>query len=303
MDRKAKKGDTVTIDFEGFMDGKAFEGGKGENHDLELGSGSFIPGFEDQLIGTKAGADKDVVVTFPEDYGAKELAGKEATFKVKVHTVKERVEPTLDDEFAKDVSEFETLKELRKDLGDKLAQRREKQAQNAFEEALLDQVTENMTVEIPDAMVSARADRMLEEYSQRITSQGISFEQYLAMTGMTVDILKAQAAEGALRQVKTDLALGAIAQAEKIEVSEEEMDAECARLAEQYGMPVEEVKKVVPAEELKSDLTNQKAAKVIFDSAKAGKAPAKKAAAKAAEKTEEKKPVAKKTAKKAKSEE
>ena len=294
VERKAKKGDTVTIDFEGFMNGKAFDGGKGENHDLELGSGSFIPGFEDQLVGVKADGEKDVVVTFPEDYGAKELAGKEATFKVKIHAVKERVEPTLDDEFAKDVSEFETLKELRKDLGDKLTERRERQAENAFEEALLDQVTENMTVEIPDAMVDARADRMLEEYSRRITSQGISFEQYLAMTGMTVDMLKLQASEGALRQVKTDLALGAIAKAENIEINEEEIDAECTRLAEQYSMPVEEVKKVVPVEELRSDLTNQKAAKVIFDSAKAGKAPAKKAAE---GENEEKKPAKKVAAK------
>ena len=297
VDRKAKKGDTVNIDFEGFMDGKAFDGGKGEGHDLELGSGSFIPGFEDQLTGVKAGAEKDVVVTFPEDYNAKELAGKEATFKVKVHAVKEKVEPKLDDEFAKDVSEFETLAELRKDLGDKLSQRREKQARGAFEEALLDQVTEDMTVEIPDPMVDYRAQQMIEDYSQRITSQGISFEQYLAMTGMTVDILKAQAMEGALRQVKTDLALGAIAQAEKIEVTEADIDAECARLAEQYGMKAEEVKKIVPLEDLKKDLRNQKAANVIFDSAKVGKAPAKKTPAKKAEgKDEEKKPAAKKTA-------
>ena len=146
VDRKAKKGDTVNIDFEGFMDGKAFDGGKGEGHDLELGSGSFIPGFEDQLAGVKAGAEKDVVVTFPEDYNAKELAGKEATFKVKVHAVKEKVEPKLDDEFAKDVSEFETLAELRKDLGDKLSQRREKQARGALEEARVDQGTQDMTV-------------------------------------------------------------------------------------------------------------------------------------------------------------
>ena len=321
VDRKAKKGDTVNIDFEGFMDGKAFDGGKGENHDLELGSGMFIPGFEDQLIGAKAGSDKDVVVTFPEDYGAQELAGKEATFKVKVNAVKEKVAPKLDDEFAKDVSEFETLKEFRKDLGDKLAQRRENQARRAFEEALLDQVTSDMTVEVPDAMVENRAQRMLEDYSQRITSQGISFEQYMAMTGLTVDILKAQAMEGALRQVKTDLALEAIAKAEKIEVTEEEIEAECARLGEQYQLPASEIRKIVPMEELKHDLSNQKAANVIFDSAKTGKAPAKKAAKKeepkveekkpakkpaakkTAEKGEEKKPAAKKTTKKAKSEE
>lgn len=326
VDRKAKKGDTVTIDFEGFMNGKAFDGGKGENHDLELGSGSFIPGFEDQLIGVKAEAEKDVNVTFPADYGAEDLAGKEATFKVKVHAVKEKVEPKLDDEFAKDVSEFETLADFRKDLGEKLAQRREKQARSAFEEALLDQVTADMTAEIPDPMVESRAQQMIEEYSQRITSQGISFEQYLAMTGMTVDILKAQAMEGALRQVKTDLALGAIAEAEKVEVTEADIDAECERLAQQYGMKAKEVKKIVPVEDLKKDLRNQKAANVIFDSAKVGKAPAKKAAAKKTEKaeskaeekksaakktpakkttakTEEKKSAAKKTTKKAKSEE
>ena len=281
VDRKAKKGDTVNIDFEGFMDGKAFDGGKGQGHDLELGSGSFIPGFEDQLVGVKAGAEKDVAVTFPADYGAEELAGKEATFKVKVNAVKEKSVPALDDEFAKDVSEFETLAELRKDLGDKLTQRRERQARNAFEEALLDQVTENMTADIPDAMVELRAERMLEDYSQRITSQGIPFEQYLAMTGLTVDILKMQAMEGALRQVKTDLALGAITEAEKIEITEKEIDAECERLAEQYGMKADEVKKVVPLTELKKDLSNQKAANIIFDSAKVGKAPAKKDAKKA----------------------
>ena len=305
------------------MDGKAFDGGKGTGHDLELGSGSFIPGFEDQLVGVKAGADKDVVVTFPDDYGAKELAGKEATFKVKVNAVKEKAVPVLDDEFAKDVSEFETLAELRKDLGDKLTQRRERQARNAFEESLLDQVTEDMTADIPDAMVELRAERMMEDYSQRITAQGIPFEQYLAMTGLTVDILKMQAMEGALRQVKTDLALGAIAEAEKIEITDKEIDDECQRLAEQYGMKADEVKKIVPLAELKKDLSNQKAANIIFDSAKVGKAPAKKSTAKKAEepaaeekkpakkaaaKSEEKKPAAKKTAekkpaKKAKSEE
>ena len=299
VDRKAKKGDTVNIDFEGFMDGKAFDGGKGQGHDLELGSGSFIPGFEDQLVGVKAGAEKDVAVTFPADYGAEELAGKEATFKVKVNAVKEKSVPALDDEFAKDVSEFETLAELRKDLGDKLTQRRERQARNAFEEALLDQVTENMTADIPDAMVELRAERMLEDYSQRITSQGIPFEQYLAMTGLTVDILKMQAMEGALRQVKTDLALGAITEAEKIEITEKEIDAECERLAEQYGMKADEVKKVVPLTELKKDLSNQKAANIIFDSAKVGKAPAKKDAKKAdAPAAEEKKPAKKTAAKK-----
>lgn len=301
VDRKAKKGDTVNIDYEGFMDGKPFDGGKDAGHDLELGSGMFIPGFEDQLVGVKAGADKDVVVIFPEDYGAAELAGKEATFKVKVNAVKAKQEPKLDDEFAKDVSEFETLEEFKADLGKKLTERREAAAKTAFEEALLDQVTENMTVGIPDAMVQARAQRMLEEYSQRITSQGISFEQYLAMTGLSVDMLKAQATEGALRQVKTDLALGAIAKAEGIEVTEEEIDAECAKLAEQYGMEADKIKEIVPVEELKGDITNRKAGSVIFDSAKVGKAPAKKAAKKDEKKDEApaEEKSAKKTAKKA----
>lgn len=298
VDRKAKKGDTVTIDFEGFMDGKAFEGGKGENHDLELGSGSFIPGFEDQLIGTKADQDKDVVVTFPEDYGAKELSGKEATFKVKVHGVKTKEEPKLDDEFAKDVSEFDTLKEFRADLEKKIAERRETAARRGFEESLLEQVTDSMEADIPDAMVELRTDRMMEDYAQRITSQGIPFEQYLAMTGLTPEILRTQAAEGALRQVKTDLALKAIAEAEKLEVSAEEIDAEIQKLADQYGMEFDQVKKIVPEEELRSDLLNQKAANVIFDSAKVGKAPAKKE--EKAEEKEEKaeKKTAKKTAKK-----
>ena len=206
------------------------------------------------------------------------------------------LEPELDDEFAKDVSEFETLKELRADLGDKLAKRREQQARTAFEENLLDQVVENMTVEVPQAMVDQRAQNMMEDYAQRITSQGIPFEQYLAMTGMTVDMLKKQAAEGALRQVKVELAMGAIAAEEKIEVTQEDLDAECARLGEQYGMPTDKVKEIVPESELRKDLTNQKAAAVIFDSAKVGKAPAKKTAAKKAE--GEEKPAAKATAKK-----
>lgn len=303
VERKSKKGDIVNIDFEGFMDGKAFEGGKGEHHDLELGSGQFIPGFEDQLIGVKPDAEKDVIVTFPEDYGAEELAGKEATFKVKVHAVKEKVAPVLDDEFAKDVSEFETLAELRKDLGDKLQERREHQAQHAFEEALLDQVADGMTADIPDAMVENRAQQMLEDYSRRITSQGIPFEQYLAMTGMTVDILKAQATEGALRQVKVELALDAIATEEKIEITEEEIMAECEELGKQYQMPGTEIRKIVPENELKGDLKHRKAAEIIYSSAKAGKATAKKTAKKDESEDEGEKKPARKATKKTKTEE
>lgn len=219
---------------------------------------------------------------------------------MKVHAVKEKVAPKLDDEFAKDVSEFETLADFRKDLGEKLGERREKQAQHTFEEALLEQVINDMSADIPDAMVENRAQQMLEDYSQRITSQGISFEQYLAMTGMTVDILKAQAMEGALRQVKVELALDAIAAEEKIEITEEEINAECDRLGEQYQLPGTEIRKIVPEQELKGDLTHRKAADLIYTSAKVGKTPAKKAAKKEEPKDEtEKKPAAKKTAEKA----
>lgn len=279
VDRMANKGDTVVIDFEGFDNGVPFEGGKAEGHELELGSGSFVPGFEDQLEGMKAGEEKDINITFPEDYQA-DLAGKPVVFHVKVNEVKAKETPVVDDEFAKDVSEFETLADLRKDLGDKLKERRESQAQSAFESALLEQVVSNMEVEIPDAMVDARADQMVEDYARRIASQGMSFEQYLQMMGLTPVDMKNQAKEGALHQVQVDLALGTIAVAENIEITDEDKEAEYVRLAEQYGMPVEKVKAVVSETDLASDLKTKKAADVIFSSAKVGKAPAKKTAAK-----------------------
>ena len=276
VEREAKLGDTVVIDFEGFKDDVAFEGGKAEGFSLELGSGTFIPGFEDQLVGTKAGDEKDLNVTFPEDYQAEELAGAPVVFKVKVHEVKEKQLPTVDDEFAKDVSEFETLADLKKDLGDKLKARREDAAQHAFEDALIEQVVENMEVEIPEAMVDAEAEKLVNNYAQRVTSQGIPFDQYLAMMGMTMEQMKEQAKESALKQVQSDLALGAIVDAEKIEVTDEEVEAEIKRLAEQYNMTEEQLKKVLIVEDLKRDLCRQKAAHVVFDSAKTGKAPAKK---------------------------
>jgi len=271
VDREAKLGDTVCIDYEGFINGEPFEGGKDEEHDLELGSGAFIAGFEDQLVGVKADEERDVVVTFPEEYHAKNLAGKEATFKVKVHAVKEKKEPELDDEFAKDVSEFETLAELRADLGKKLTERRETQAQNAFEEALLVQVTEEMQADIPDAMVQTRAQRMLEEYGQRISAQGIPLEQYLAMTGTTVEMLRQEAEEGALRQVKVELAMGAVAKAEGLEVSQEEIEEAYQQLSEQYGIDLDTVKKMVTDKQVGTDVLNRKAGDVIFQSAKAVK--------------------------------
>ena len=276
VEREAQNGDTVVIDFEGFKDGVPFDGGKAEGHSLELGSGAFIPGFEDQLVGTKAGDEKDVNVTFPEDYHAEDLAGAPVVFKVKVHEVKEKQLPTVDDEFAKDVSEFDTLEAFKKDLADKLTERREAQAKRAFEAAIMEQVMDNMEVEIPDAMVAYETDQMVEDMARRIQAQGIPFEQYMAMTGMTIDIVRSQAAAAAMERVRRDLALGAVVAAENIEISDENLEAEYKRLADEYHMELDQVKAAAPAEDVKKGLAIQKAEQVIYDSAKVGKAPAKK---------------------------
>ena len=276
VEREAQNGDTVVIDFEGFKDGVPFDGGKAEGHSLELGSGAFIPGFEDQLVGTKAGDEKDVNVTFPEEYHAEELAGAPVVFKVKVHEVKEKQLPTVDDEFAKDVSEFDTLEAFKKDLADKLTERREAQAKRAFEAAIMEQVMDNMEVEIPDAMVAYETDQMVEDMARRIQAQGIPFEQYMAMTGMTIDIVRSQAAAAAMERVRRDLALGAVVAAENIEISDEDLEAEYKRLADEYHMELDQVKAAAPAEDVKKGLAIQKAEQVIYDSAKVGKAPTKK---------------------------
>ena len=286
VEREAKDGDTVVIDFEGFKDGEPFDGGKAEGYSLQLGSGAFIPGFEEQVVGMKAGDEKDLNVTFPEDYGAEDLAGKPVVFKVKVSEVKEKELPVVDDEFAKDVSEFDTLADFKKDLADKLKTRRESQVQSAFEENLMHQVIDNMTVEIPDAMVEYQADRILNNYAQRITAQGIPFENYLSMMGMTMADMQAQAMDAARHQVQHDLALGAVVAAENIQVSDEELEAEYKRMAEEYGITDEQVKQSVPAESLRQELSGKKAANVIYDSAKIGPAPEKKEEAPAAEAAE-----------------
>lgn len=304
VEREAQNGDTVVIDFEGFKDGVPFDGGKAEGHSLELGSGAFIPGFEDQLVGTKAGDEKDVNVTFPEEYHAEELAGKPVVFKVKVHEVKEKRLPTIDDEFAKDVSEFDTLEAFRKDLADKLTQRREAQAKRAFEAAIMEQVMDNMEVEIPDAMVAYETDQMVEDMARRVQAQGIPFEQYMAMTGMTIDIVRSQATAAAMERVRRDLALGAVVAAENIEISDEDLEAEYKRLADEYHMELDQVKAAAPAEDVKKGLALQKAEQVIYDSAKVGKAPAKKTTKKKAEEAEgeategEEKPKKRRTTKK-----
>lgn len=302
VERAAKTGDTVVIDFEGLKDGVPFDGGKAEGHSLELGSGNFVPGFEEQLEGAMAGDEKDIDITFPENYHA-DLAGKPVVFKVKVHEVKEKQAPVLDDEFAKDVSEFETLADLKQDLGDKLKTRREAEAQKEFESALLEQVVGNMTVEIPEAMVDYRADQMVNDYASRVTSQGIPFENYLQMMGMTVADMRNQAKEGARRQVEVDLALTAVAAAEGIEISEEEKAGELRRLMEQHGLTEEQVKSAVHEDDMVADMKSKKASELIFSTAKVGKASAKKTAAKTEEASSEEKPKKKAAPKKAKTEE
>ena len=304
VEREAQNGDTVVIDFEGFLDGKPFEGGKGEGHSLELGSGSFVPGFEEQLVGAKAGDEKELDITFPEDYHA-DLAGKAVVFKVKVHEVKEKQLPTVDDEFAKDVSEFDTLADFKKDLAAKLTQRREEQAKREFEAAVLEQVVSNMEVEIPDAMVEFEADNMVNDMAQRVQAQGIPFDQYLSMTGMTMDLMREQAKAAALERVRRDLALNAVVAAEGIQISDEELEEEYKRLSEQYHMELEQVKQAAGADDVRKELSLKKAERVIYDSAKEGKAPAKKKPAKKkAEEAEadeaegEEKPKRRRTAKK-----
>lgn len=279
VDRKAKKNDTVDIDFEGFVDGIAFEGGKAEHHALTLGSGSFIPGFEDQLIGCKAGDEKDVVVTFPEDYHAKELAGKEAVFKCKVHKVEETILPELDDEFAKDVSETcETLDDLKKEISDRLKKERQEEVDHAFEEKVLDAIIENMKADIPQAMIEGQIDTIVQDFRYRVQMQGMTLEQYLTMTGTEMGAFRAMFQAQAERQVKIRLALEKVAELENIAVSDKEMEDEYAKMAEQYKMDVEKVKSIVSAEALSDDLKISNALEFVKKHAKAKKAAAKKKA-------------------------
>ena len=306
VEREAKEGDTAVIDFEGFLDGKPFDGGKGTNHSLELGSHSFVPGFEEQVVGMKAGDEKDLDITFPEDY-TPELAGKAVVFKVKVHEVKEKEVPALDDEFAKDVSEFDTLKDLKADLKKKIAEERQKDADRAFEDALMEQVAEGITADVPDAMVEGQARQFLENFKMQIAQQGIPYDQYMKMTGMDEQKLLDDAKEPALRQVRLDLALAAIIKAENIEVSDEEVEAEFKKMADQYGMDLEMVKKYLQADQVKDQVTTQKAVAVVVDSAVATKPekkdeekkPARKSSKKAEEAEGEEKKPARKSAKKA----
>lgn len=282
VDRKAKKGDTAVIDFEGFKDGEPFQGGKGENYSLALGSGSFVPGFEEQVIGMKAGDEKDLDITFPENY-TPELAGASVVFKVKVHEVKEKQEPEVDDEFAKDVSEFDTLDEFKKDLGEKLKSRRQEQADRDFEAAVIDALMEKLECEVPQAMVDYRADKMLEEYARNIQSQGIKFEDYLRMVGLSVDDMREQSRTAADRAVRSDLALEAVADAEGIEVADADVEEEIARLAKEYNMDVERIQTVIDPQDVRRDLTIRRALELV-------KGAVKKPAKKTAKKADEEKP-------------
>ena len=247
----------------------------------------FVPGFEEQVIGMKAGEEKDIDITFPEDYHA-DLAGKAVVFHVKVNEVKESQAPEVDDEFAKDVSEFETLADFRKDLGEKLQQRKEAQAQADFENAVMEQLVENMECEIPDGMVESQTDRLMDDYAMRLQSQGIPMDQYMSMMGMNPEMMRASAKPAALKQVQTELALTAVAKAEDIQVSDEEYEAEIAKLAEQYSMEADQVKALVPADGLKKDLALRKASELVLSNAKEGKAKKAKKAAKKEEEGEEK---------------
>lgn len=292
-DRAAKKGDTVVIDFEGFTDGKAFEGGKAEGHSLVLGSGQFIPGFEDQIIGKNIGDEFDVNVTFPEEYGAKELAGKEAVFKVKLHEIKVKELPAVDDEFAKDVSEFDTLRELKADLKKKALDRKKKAADEAVENALVQQIVDSIKGDIPEAMFENRLEQCVEDFAYRLQSQGLNLETYLKYTNSNIDEFKKSFRPQAESQVKFRLALEKIVELENITPDEKDVEAEYEKLAKDYGVEADKVKNAIPAEELKKDIAVNKAIDLVKESAVITEVEPK-----AEEKTAAKKPAAKKTAKK-----
>ena len=258
-DRAAKKGDTVVIDFEGFKDGVAFDGGKAEGHSLELGSGQFIPGFEDQIIGKNIDDEFDVNVTFPEEYGAKELAGQPAVFKVKLHEIKLRELPTADDEFAKDVSEFDTLKELKADLKKKATERKKKAAEEAVENILVQQIVDGIKGEIPEAMFTNRLNQSVEEFGYRLQSQGMNLDLYLQYTGSTIEQFRETFRPQAEMQVKYRLALEKIVELEGIVADDEAIEAEFAKIAEGYGVEIDKVKAVIPASEVAKDVAVGKA--------------------------------------------
>lgn len=265
-------GNTAVIDFEGFMDGEAFEGGKGENHPLEIGSGQFIPGFEEQLIGKESGAETEVSIVFPEDYHAEELSGKEAVFQVKIHEIKEKEIPELDDEFAKDVDEeVESLDELKEKKKDELLKQKEQEIENNKRESLIKQVTENAEVDIPEEMVDTELNQMMQEFEQRLQMQGMAPDQYFQFSGQTEEELKEQMKEDAFMRVKTNLVLEAVLEKEELEVSEEDIDAELTEMASMYKMEKDQILGMLGGnpDVLKEDLKIKKAISFLVDESKA----------------------------------
>ena len=266
VERAAEMGDTANIDFEGFDNGVAFEGGKGENFDLKLGSGSFVPGFEEQVVGMSAGEEKDINITFPEDYHA-ELAGKPVVFHVKCNKVTVTNVPAMDDEFAKDVSEFETLEELKADIRAKALENAQKQADSAFEQACVDKVLENVTVDMPKALVEAELDNQMERFAYQLQMSGYSVEQYAKMMGGDMNTMRNAFRPTAEKQAKVNVTLAKIIEEEGLTASEEEINAEYEALAKQYELEVEKVKSMIPVEEIKASLETRKAVKLIVDNA------------------------------------
>ena len=267
VDRAAQMGDTVVIDFEGFEGGKPFQGGKAEDYSLTLGSGSFIPGFEEALVGAVAGEARDVNVTFPENYNAKELAGKPAVFKCKVHEVKESIKPELDDEFAKDVSEFDTLDALKNDIRARFTKSREEQTERAFESSAVQLAAANMTCNVPACMIDEQVDHQIEQFAYQLQSQGMKMEDYTKMIGGDLSSLRQSMRPMAEQTVRSDILLSEIARAENLEVTDEEVEEELKKLAEQYQMELDKVKAAVDTAAVKSDLMGKKAAKIITDNA------------------------------------
>ncbi|MFD2046244.1 trigger factor [Ornithinibacillus salinisoli] len=268
---KVENGDTVVMDFEGFLDGEAFDGGKGENHSLEIGSGQFIPGFEEKLIGKEAGEDTEIEVTFPDDYHAEELAGKKATFKVKVHEIKTKELPELDDEFAKDVDEeVESLEELKNKKKEELESQKSQDADNQKRETLIEKASDNASVDIPEAMVETELERMVKEFEQRLQMQGMTMEMYFQFSGQDEAALKEQMKEDASKRVKTNLTLEAISNAEKLEASDEDVQAELENMASMYGTDVDQLKQMLGgnADAIKEDLKYRKAIDFLVENSK-----------------------------------
>ena len=268
-DRPLEKGDIATIDFEGFVDGVAFEGGKAEGHELEIGSGAFIPGFEDQLVGMEIDSDREIKVTFPKEYFSKDLAGKEAMFKVKLHEIKKKELPKLDDEFAKDVSEFDTLKELKEDIKAKMEKENEQKVKYETQEAAIKAVCDKVKVDIPSGMIEMEVENMINDIAQRLSYQGLKLDQYLKMVGKTEEELKKEYEPQAIEAIKSRLTLEAIIKAEKLEATEEEINAKLEEMAKSYGKKVEEIKDNENLNKyIKEGIESEKAIEFIVKNAK-----------------------------------